>query len=124
MLPKEWTPPCGSLCTKKYANLVQIPWRVFCKKGCDTDGETWEECLGECKKICYKDPVFKDHQWSAYIDRSPGDDNYSLFDIPNDKVEQVRPNRPPKQTTVSKPKPAVPDVKPTPTTDDLPCTSA
>ncbi|XP_010940426.1 uncharacterized protein [Elaeis guineensis] len=119
MLPKEWTPPCGSLCTKKYANLVQIP------------------CLGECKKICYKDPVFKDHQWSAYIDRSPGDDNYSLecfhacvsgcgfkFDIPNDKVEQVRPNRPPKQTTVSKPKPAVPDVKPTPTTDDLPCTSA
>lgn len=27
--------------------------------------------------MCYKDPVFKDHQWSAYIDRSPGASGYS-----------------------------------------------
>ncbi|XP_038971096.1 uncharacterized protein LOC103699407 isoform X6 [Phoenix dactylifera] len=137
MFPKEWTPPCGSCCTKKYANLVQIPWRVFCKKGCDTDGETWEECIGECNEICYKDPVFKDHQWSAYIDRSPGHDNYSLdcfhacvsgcgfkFDTPPEKVDQVQPNRPPKPPTASKPRLAASNVKPTPTTDDLPCTSA
>ena len=86
---------------------------MFCKKGCDADGETWDECkfqfsifslisflinrlqtlwyscvvinlvgnsdaidvnsgLGECDKVCYKDPVLKDKQWSAYIDRSPG----------------------------------------------------
>jgi hypothetical protein len=81
MFSGEWTPPCGSCCTKKYATLVQIPcrlppaytfshtrpprqrisvwlietdgWllspfrragRVFCKKGCNADGDTWEEC--------------------------------------------------------------------------------
>ncbi|MQL88621.1 hypothetical protein Taro_021186, partial [Colocasia esculenta] len=53
--------------------------RVFCKKGCDADGETWDECVGECNEICYKDPVFKDYQWSAYIDRSPGAENYSMI---------------------------------------------
>ena len=88
MFSGDWTPPCGSCCTKKYASLVQIPcqclgpssrakeliwlvyaklavfslpfflsaiWyltqlgvafagRVFCKKGCNADGDTWEEC--------------------------------------------------------------------------------
>ncbi|KAF0891155.1 hypothetical protein E2562_005221 [Oryza meyeriana var. granulata] len=43
MFSGEWTPQCGSCCTKKYASLVQIPWRVFCKKGCDADGDTWDE---------------------------------------------------------------------------------
>lgn len=33
--------------------------------------------LEECNEICYKDPVLKDHQWSAYIDRSPGAANHS-----------------------------------------------
>ncbi|GAV64522.1 hypothetical protein CFOL_v3_08040, partial [Cephalotus follicularis] len=33
--------------------------------------------LAECNEICYKDPVLKDHQWSAYIDRSPGAADYS-----------------------------------------------
>ena len=33
--------------------------------------------LSECNEICYKDPVLKDQQWSAYIDRSPGAANYS-----------------------------------------------
>ncbi|XP_024159136.1 uncharacterized protein LOC112166503 isoform X2 [Rosa chinensis] len=72
MIPHQWGPPCNHECTHKYAALMQIPWRVFCKKGCDTDGETWEECLEECNEICYKDPVLKDQQWSACIDRSPG----------------------------------------------------
>jgi len=27
--------------------------------------------------MCYKDPVLKDQQWSAYIDRSPGAASYS-----------------------------------------------
>ncbi|XP_021825888.1 uncharacterized protein LOC110766807 isoform X5 [Prunus avium] len=77
MIPHQWGSPCGNQCTNKYAALMQIPWRVFCKKGCDTDGETWEECLEECNEICYKDPVLKDRQWSACIDRSPGVDRYS-----------------------------------------------
>ncbi|CAN6461833.1 unnamed protein product [Victoria cruziana] len=77
MFPQQWSSPCGNQCTHKYSALMQIPWRVFCKKGCDADGDTWEDCLGECNEICYKDPVLKDHQWSAYIDRSPGAENYS-----------------------------------------------
>ncbi|KAK9146546.1 hypothetical protein Sjap_006449 [Stephania japonica] len=39
----------------------------------------WNESLGECNEICYKDPVLKDRQWTAYIDRSPGADSYSLI---------------------------------------------
>uniref|UniRef100_A0ACD5Y6J3 Uncharacterized protein n=1 Tax=Avena sativa TaxID=4498 RepID=A0ACD5Y6J3_AVESA len=114
MFSGEWTPPCGSCCTKKYAALVQIPWRVFCKKGCNADSDTWEECIGKCTEICHKDPVLEDHQWSAYIDRSPGEDSYSLecfnacisgcgyrFDVPAEKVGQIKPNRP------SKPPPPV-----------------
>jgi hypothetical protein len=34
--------------------------------------------IGKCTEICYKDPVLEDRQWSAYIDRSPGQDSYSL----------------------------------------------
>ncbi|KAJ4773722.1 defensin-like protein [Rhynchospora pubera] len=139
MFPKDWTPPCGSCCTKKYAALVQIPWRVFCKKGCDADGDTWEDCIGECEEICYKDPVFKDQQWSSYIDRSPGDDSYSMecfnacisgcgfkFDIPPEKVKEVRPSRP----LPPPPPPAPPVTRPDPpesapaTTKEVPCTSA
>jgi hypothetical protein len=34
--------------------------------------------IGDCNEICYKDPVIKDHPWSAYIDRSPGQDDNSV----------------------------------------------
>ncbi|KAF3335296.1 hypothetical protein FCM35_KLT19803 [Carex littledalei] len=140
MFPKDWTPPCGSCCTKKYATLVQIPWRVFCKKGCDADGDTWDECIGECEEICYKDPVFKDQQWSAYIDRSPGDNSYSMecfnacisgcgfkFEIPPEQVKEVKPSRPlppppPPRPPVTKPN--SPENQPTKTKEELPCTSA
>ncbi|XP_020264475.1 uncharacterized protein LOC109840305 isoform X1 [Asparagus officinalis] len=131
MFPKDWTPPCGSCCTKKYATLMQIPWRVFCKKGCNADGDTMEDCIGECEEICYKDPVFKDQQWSAYIDRSPGDTNYSLecfhacvsgcgfkFEVPPEKTEQVQPNRPP-PPVVTKSSPKL-HPNQTPSTEDLP----
>ncbi|KAF2303355.1 hypothetical protein GH714_017090 [Hevea brasiliensis] len=116
MLPHQWAQPCGGHCTHKYAALTQIPWRVFCKKGCDADGETWEECLEECNEICYKDPVLKDQQWSAYIDRSPGAASYSeecfhacvsgcgyKLEIEQDKVDQARPNRPCKPPPPLKP---------------------
>eukprot|EP00252_Welwitschia_mirabilis_P006645 TRINITY_DN17537_c0_g1_i1.p1 TRINITY_DN17537_c0_g1~~TRINITY_DN17537_c0_g1_i1.p1 ORF type:complete len:136 (-),score=19.42 TRINITY_DN17537_c0_g1_i1:200-607(-) len=115
MLPQHWTSPCGNRCTRKYAALTQIPWRVFCKKGCDTDGDCWEDCLGECNELCYKDPVIKDRQWSAYIDRSPGEDGNSAecfhacitgcaykFNIPSVKVDSVHPDRPTKPTNGKK----------------------
>ncbi|OVA00576.1 hypothetical protein BVC80_9087g73 [Macleaya cordata] len=135
MLPQQWTPPCGSECTKKYAALKQIPWRVFCKKGCDGDGDTWEECLEECNEICYKDPVFKDQKWSAFIDRSPGSENYSKlcfhacvsgcgykFGIPSETVELVQPKRPPKPCIEKKP-PSTP-AENIPTSEEMACNSA
>ncbi|XVF27655.1 hypothetical protein REPUB_Repub14bG0127100 [Reevesia pubescens] len=138
MIPQQWASPCGNQCTLKYATLMQIPWRVFCKKGCDADGETWEECLSECNEICYKDPVLKDQKWSAYIDRSPGAANYSeecfhacvagcgyKFEMCKEKVDQVKPNRPlpPKPPPVEKP-PNQPLTKPDEPAEDVPSTSA
>ncbi|KAL1809070.1 hypothetical protein ACET3Z_026060 [Daucus carota] len=116
MLP-EWAPPCGNECTHKFAALTQIPWRVFCKKGCGADGDTWEDCLEQCDEICYKDPVLEAQQWSAYIDRSPGAAIYSQkcfhacvagcgykYNIPREKVDQVKPNRPTNPLPVQEPK--------------------
>ncbi|XP_027933405.1 uncharacterized protein LOC114188932 [Vigna unguiculata] len=118
MLPQQWVSPCGNKCTNKYSALTQIPWRVFCKKGCGSEGETWEECLEYCNLMCYKDPVLKDQQWSAYIDRSPGAASYSAecfhacvsgcgykFDVKKEKVDEVTPNRRPKPAPVEKPRP-------------------
>ncbi|KAJ4703464.1 Defensin-like protein [Melia azedarach] len=135
MIPQQWSSPCGNQCTHKYSALMQIPWRVFCKKGCDADGETWEECLAECNEICYKDPVLKDRQWSAYIDRSPGAANYSeecfhacvagcgyKFEIDTKKVDEVRPNRPPPPPSAVKPIPS--ELEPSEPSQDLPGTSA
>ncbi|KAG0472948.1 hypothetical protein HPP92_014805 [Vanilla planifolia] len=141
MFPNDWAPPpCGSCCTKKYAAIVEIPWRIFCKKGCSADGDTWEECLESCNEICYKDPVIKDYQWSSYIDRSPGDNNYSLkcfhacasgcgfkFGISPEEAGRVHPNRPlppppPSPIIADKPSSMI-DAKPT-ADDDLPGTSA
>lgn len=92
--------------------------------------------MEECNEMCYKDPVLKDRQWSAYIDRSPGAATYSeecfhacvsgcgyKFGIPLEKVEQVRPNRPLKppppvqKVTEPSPQPSVPS-------EDIPGTSA
>lgn len=41
------------------------------------DHSNTETGLEDCNQICYKDPVIKDHQWSSYIDRSPGAASYS-----------------------------------------------
>ncbi|XP_051128812.1 uncharacterized protein LOC127249833 [Andrographis paniculata] len=122
-MPPQWAPPCNSECTNKFAALTQIPWRVFCKKGCDADGDTMEECVEECDGICYKDPVLKDQQWSAYIDRSPGSVTYSeecfracvagcgyRFEIPTEKVSQIQ-GRPPKPPPENKPDTPVVDSK-------------
>ncbi|EOA17621.1 hypothetical protein CARUB_v10005987mg [Capsella rubella] len=64
--------------------------------------------VGDCSEICYKDPVVKDIPWTAVIDRSPGDAKYSeecfhacvagcgyKFDVEAEKVNKVKPIRPP-----------------------------
>ncbi|CAA3021531.1 Hypothetical predicted protein [Olea europaea subsp. europaea] len=123
MIPRQWTPPCNNQCTHKYAALIQIP------------------CLGECDEICYKDPVLKDQQWSAYIDRSPGAASYSeecfracvagcgyKFDLPSEIVNQVHSKRPSNPPTIQKP-PNPPAVESRPpcesaSADDIPSISA
>ncbi|GAB2301173.1 hypothetical protein Dimus_035208 [Dionaea muscipula] len=136
MFPHQWTSPCGNQCTQKYSILTQLPWRVFCKKGCIADGDTWDECVSACDQICYKDPVFKDQQWSAYIDRSPGAAAYSeecfhacvsgcgfKFEVPLKTVEDCKPKRPNPSPVAKKPTPE--PVEPRPSTDDdMPSTSA
>ncbi|XLR16245.1 hypothetical protein HN51_037229 [Arachis hypogaea] len=128
MIPEQWASPCGGQCNNKYAALTQIPWRVFCKKGCDADGDTWEECLEECNQLCYKDPVLENQKWSAYIDRSPGSESYSeecfhacvsgcsyRFEVEAEIADKVIPNRPPKSEPepqpVKKQKPQYEDPK-------------
>ncbi|KAK9706694.1 hypothetical protein RND81_07G145500 [Saponaria officinalis] len=136
IIPQQWAQPCGNQCTQKYAALTQIPWRVFCKKGCGADGDTWDECVSACDQICYKDPVLKDQQWSAYIDRSPGATTYSeecfhacvagcgfKFEMPIKQVEECHPKRPTKPPPPAKePKKVV--VSQAPPADDVPGTSA
>eukprot|EP01018_Ginkgo_biloba_P020784 Gb_37490 [translate_table: standard] len=137
MIPEQWKSPCGNNCTHKYAALTQIPWRVFCKKGCDNDGDTWDDCLSECNEICYKDPVLKEHQWSAYIDRSPGVDDYSAecftacitgcsykFNVPTEIVDKVHPKRPPKPEPESVKKVHTLPAVEIPSTEDVLSTSA
>ncbi|KAK4755016.1 hypothetical protein SAY87_008773 [Trapa incisa] len=126
-----------TVCWMSIVTMKSFSGRVFCKKGCDADGDTWEECLEECTEICYKDPVLKNKQWSAYIDRSPGADNYSeecfhacvsgcgyKFEIHPEKVLQVRPNRPPKPPRPVVEKPIEPSSQTRSPSDDVPSTSA
>ncbi|XP_049357733.1 uncharacterized protein LOC125822382 [Solanum verrucosum] len=106
MIPQQWAPPCNKQCTNKFSALTQIPWRVFCKKACDADGDTWEECFEQCDEMCNKGPVMKDQQWSACIDRAPGSASHSedchracvagcgfKFDIPPEEVNKIQSNR-------------------------------
>ncbi|XP_042943844.1 uncharacterized protein LOC122277775 isoform X3 [Carya illinoinensis] len=117
MIPQQWASPCRNTCTNKCAKLMQIP------------------CLEECDELCYKDPVLKGRKWSAYFDRSPGAAVNSeeffhacvsgcgyKFDIPTEKVDEVRSNRPPKPPPL--PKPTQPPVGPSTTTEDVTSTSA
>ncbi|WZY69133.1 hypothetical protein YC2023_001373 [Brassica napus] len=85
--------------------------RVFCKKGCDADSDSWEDCVSDCSEICYKDPVLKDRQWSAYIDRSPGAASYSeecfhacvagcgyKFEVGSEEVDKYQTSSPPTES--------------------------
>ncbi|XP_017432105.1 uncharacterized protein LOC108339479 isoform X2 [Vigna angularis] len=119
MIPQQWASPCGNKCTNKYSALTKIP------------------CLEDCNQLCYKDPVLKDQQWSAYIDRSPGAVSYSeecfracvsgcsyKFDVKPEEADKVSPNRQtmPETVAVQKPKPEL--VYPIDPPADIPGTSA
>ncbi|KAL0889996.1 hypothetical protein Bca101_013979 [Brassica carinata] len=106
MIPQQWTPPCGSQCTHKYAALTQIP------------------CVSDCSEICYKDPVLKDQQWSAYIDRSPGAASYSEFEVESEEVNKVKPKRPPPPPPKPQPPPRAKTPMQPPSDEDVPASSA
>ncbi|XP_033137461.1 uncharacterized protein LOC103859331 isoform X1 [Brassica rapa] len=110
--------------------------RVFCKKGCDADSDSWEDCVSDCSEICYKDPVLKDRQWSAYIDRSPGAASYSeecfhacvagcgyKFEVGSEEVDKVKPKRPPPPPPKPQPPPRAKGPK-QPPSEEVPGTSA
>ncbi|KAJ0239461.1 Defensin-like protein [Hirschfeldia incana] len=92
--------------------------------------------VSDCSEICYKDPVLKDRQWSAYIDRSPGAASYSeecfhacvagcgyKFEVESEEVDKVKPKRPPPPPP--KPQPPPRAKRPMqPPTEDIPETSA
>ncbi|KAG5023336.1 hypothetical protein JHK85_019678 [Glycine max] len=105
-MSQQWGSPCGSQCTNKYAALGKIP------------------CLEDCNQICYKDPVLKDQQWSAYIDRSPGAASYSEFEVKSEEADKVCPNRQPKPETKPTKKPKPQPVRPIDLPGDIPDTSA
>ncbi|KAH7292406.1 hypothetical protein KP509_29G066500 [Ceratopteris richardii] len=62
---------CNESCNNRYG-VLDIPWRVYCKKACSSDGETWDECRADCNDMCHKTPVIKEYEWSAHLARSPG----------------------------------------------------
>ncbi|KAJ7569206.1 hypothetical protein O6H91_01G066800 [Diphasiastrum complanatum] len=68
---------CNACCVRRYDSFFDIPWRVYCKKGCKQD--KWEDCKEVCRELCYKDPVIegKSFQWTARLDRSPGVPSHS-----------------------------------------------
>ncbi|RYR35999.1 hypothetical protein Ahy_A10g051069 isoform B [Arachis hypogaea] len=91
--------------------------------------------LEDCNQMCFKDPVLKDQQWSAYIDRSPGAASYSedcfracvsgcgyKFEVVTEEVDKVCPNRPPKPAPVQKPKPQ--PIEPVDPPEEMPGISA
>ncbi|KAJ7568452.1 hypothetical protein O6H91_01G033200 [Diphasiastrum complanatum] len=69
---------CNGCCVQRYESFFDIPWRVYCKKGCLQD--KWENCIEVCRELCYKDPLIegKFFQWTAALDRSPGVPSHSL----------------------------------------------
>eukprot|EP00243_Klebsormidium_subtile_P004517 TRINITY_DN18532_c0_g1_i1.p1 TRINITY_DN18532_c0_g1~~TRINITY_DN18532_c0_g1_i1.p1 ORF type:complete len:133 (-),score=3.38 TRINITY_DN18532_c0_g1_i1:323-721(-) len=62
---------CEECCTGSYG-FSQMPWRIYCKKGCNLEGG-WKDCQSSCKDMCFKDPTIRDYKWSSWFDRSPGD---------------------------------------------------
>ncbi|KAJ0263516.1 Defensin-like protein [Hirschfeldia incana] len=93
--------------------------------------------VSDCSEICYKDPVLKDRQWSAYIDRSPGSASYSeecfhacvagcgyKFEVESEEVNKVKPNRPPPPPPKPQPPPRAKRPMQPPSDEDVPASSS
>ncbi|RDY13556.1 hypothetical protein CR513_01491, partial [Mucuna pruriens] len=136
MIPQQWVSPCGNRCTNKYAALTKIPCNgEYSAKRVATQMERHGK--NDCDHICYKDPVLKDQQWSAYIDRSPGAASYSeecfhacvsgcayKFGVKPEEADKVSPNRKTKPEIEPAQKPKPKPLYPIDPSGDMPGTSA
>ena len=66
---------CYSSCNSKYGAFDST--RLYCKKGCDSEDETLNECKKEtCGKVCIKSELGEDEKlgsWSSFFARAPKD---------------------------------------------------
>eukprot|EP01017_Pseudomicrothorax_dubius_P034551 TRINITY_DN4754_c0_g1_i1.p1 TRINITY_DN4754_c0_g1~~TRINITY_DN4754_c0_g1_i1.p1 ORF type:complete len:110 (+),score=27.80 TRINITY_DN4754_c0_g1_i1:54-383(+) len=72
---------CYRICNEKYS--AADPRRIYCKKGCDSDEETLEDCkLKSCAELCIKDNLGDDSvklgAWSKLFSRAPTDSHQCL----------------------------------------------
>ncbi len=52
---------CYQVCNSRFPALD--PKRLFCKKGCDSDSETLNDCKNEdCQKLCIKEELGEEGQ--------------------------------------------------------------
>eukprot|EP00918_Siedleckia_nematoides_P085184 GHVU01187288.1.p1 GENE.GHVU01187288.1~~GHVU01187288.1.p1 ORF type:complete len:126 (-),score=11.18 GHVU01187288.1:1596-1973(-) len=80
LIPNERT--CYGRCThatqysfRSDASLIVVA-RSFCKKGCDFDATSLQDCEEQCHSLCYKGNITEDeNHWGniPLLDRSPAD---------------------------------------------------
>ena len=74
--------PCYDFCNKMYG-ISEPSMRLYCKKGCDGDGDNMTECKKEfCSSLCIKDALGEEDdkkgQWTQYFARAPIDSDACL----------------------------------------------
>lgn len=67
--------PCYEFCNQKW-DISQPSMRLYCKKGCDGDGDTMAECKTDfCSGLCIKDALGEDDDkkagWTKFFARAP-----------------------------------------------------
>jgi len=67
--------PCYKFCNNTWS-LSEPSMRLYCKKGCDGDGDTIQECKTDfCSSLCIKDALGEeDHKqaaWTSIFARAP-----------------------------------------------------
>lgn len=69
--------PCYDYCNTTF-DISNPSQRLFCKKGCDGDGDDMQECKRDfCSGLCIKDELGEDEdkkgKWTTYFARAPMD---------------------------------------------------
>lgn len=67
--------PCYSFCNENWG-MTEASMRLYCKKGCDGDGDTKQECKRDfCSSLCIKDVLGDDDnkqsKWTTMFARAP-----------------------------------------------------